>query len=78
MITKKKAYGKMMIDLDSPAGNAFNLIKIARSLSIRLGLDNKKIEEEMIQSDYVHLVKTFDRYFGQHVIIQTSSALEHY
>lgn len=78
MITTKKAYGKMMIDLDGPEGNAFNLIGIARNLSKRLRLDSQKIESEMIQGDYVHLVKTFDRYFGQHVILQTSLDLEHY
>ena len=78
MITKKKAYGKMMIDLDGPEGNAFNLIGVARNLSKRLRLDSQKIESEMIQGDYVHLVKTFDRYFGQHVILQTSLDLEHY
>ena len=78
MITTKKAYGKMKIDLDGPEGNAFNLIGIARNLSKRLRLDSQKIESEMIQSDYVHLVKTFDRYFGNHVILQTSLDLEHY
>lgn len=76
MITKKKAYGKMTIDLDGPEGNAFNLLGVARGLSKRLHLDNKKIETEMIQSDYVHLVKTFDRYFGNYVVLQTSLDLE--
>lgn len=77
MITKKKAYGKMMIDLDGPEGNAFNLIAVARGLCKRLGIDNKKIETEMIQGDYTNLVKTFDRYFGNYVILQTSSDIEH-
>lgn len=56
------------IDLDSPQGNAFYLIGLAKKLSKSMNLNFPKIEGEMTSSDYENLIKVFDNYFG-HVVI---------
>lgn len=58
---------KMIIDLQGPNGNAYVLLSHARALGKVLGFDAdqlKSVSQEMRQKDYVHLVKTFDKYFG--------------
>jgi hypothetical protein len=67
---KKQRKGRQIIDLTGPKGNAFCLIGIARSLANRLGLDTDEIIDEMEESDYEHLVQTFDKYFGDFVILE--------
>jgi len=58
------------IDLTCADGNAFCLLGNARKLAKELGLDGKTISEEMISGDYEHLVSTFDKYFGDYVILE--------
>jgi hypothetical protein len=68
MIKSKKQTG-IEIDLTGPDGNAFVLIGKAGNLAKQLGLDKAKIQAEMMQGDYEHLVKVFDKHFGQFVTL---------
>lgn len=68
MIKSKKQTG-IEIDLTGPDGNAFVLIGKAGNLAKQLGLDKAKIQAEMMQGDYDHLVKVFDKHFGQFVTL---------
>ena len=60
---------KMRLDLTGPDGNAFVLLAHASTLAQQLGLDEQKIRDEMKAGDYEHLVQTFDRYFGDYVVL---------
>ncbi len=68
MIKSKKETG-IVIDLTGPDGNAFVLIGKAGNLSKQLGLDKGAIQAEMMQGDYDHLVKVFDKHFGDFVTL---------
>ena len=71
MIRKKqKTYGPIVIDLTGPDGNAFVLLGYAKQFAKQLELDGDKIVDEMTQSDYEHLVETFDKYFGEFIILE--------
>ena len=74
MIRKKEEnYGPYVIDLTGPQGNAFVLLGYAKQFARQLKFDNElkdKIIDEMTQSDYEHLVETFDKYFGEFVILE--------
>ena len=70
MVIRAKRNTTMVIDLTGPDGNAFCLLGNARRLAKDLGLDGKAISEEMITGDYEHLVSTFDKYFGDYVILE--------
>ena len=69
MILKKEQTKGIEIDLTGPEGNAFFLIGTANRLSKQLGFDGKEIQTEMMGGDYEHLVNTFDKYFGDFVIL---------
>ena len=58
---------KPEIDLTGEEGNAFCLLAHAVSLSKQLGLNKNTVMREMQQGDYEHLVKVFDKYFGEYV-----------
>jgi hypothetical protein len=63
---------KVEINLKGPQGNAFYLISLADSLGKALGMDKfriKCIQDEMKLSDYEMLIQTFDKWFGDHVIL---------
>ena len=62
--------GPIVIDLTGPDGNAFALLGKATNLAKQLKFDEKKIIDEMTQGDYEHLLETFDRYFGDYVILE--------
>ena len=60
------------IDLNGPNGNAFVLLGLAKTLGRRLGMTHDKIEQiqdEMRLSTYELLILTFDKYFGEYVIL---------
>jgi len=59
------------INLDGVQGNANNLLATAMNLANQVGLDGDKIIVEMKSGDYINLVKTFDKYFGEFVILET-------
>ena len=69
MIKSKEQKLGIEIDLTGPDGNAFVLIGKAGSLARQLGLDSKVIQSEMMKGDYEHLVKTFDKHFGNFVTL---------
>jgi len=69
MIKEKKQTNGIEIDLTGPQGNAFYLLGTASNLAKQLGLDTDVILNEMKSSDYDHLVKTFDKYFGNFVTL---------
>ena len=65
-------YRKIEIDLKGPEGNAFKLIGLAGSLGTQLKMTKfriKCIQDEMMLSDYEMLIQTFDKWFGDHVIL---------
>ncbi len=69
MIKKKTPSASIEIDLTGPQGNAFFLLGTAQRLAKQLGLDGKTIQTEMMSGDYENLVKVFDSYFGDFVIL---------
>lgn len=60
----------MVIDLTGPQGNAFYLMGFASKNARKFGLDGSAILAEMKSGDYEHLVATFDKYFGEYVILE--------
>lgn len=74
MIKEKENKRLLTIDLDGPKGNAFALIGLANNLAKQLELNNiNDILKEMKNGDYVNLVKTFDKYFGMVVELETNN-----
>ena len=61
--------GGIEIDLTGPEGNAFVLIGLASKWAKQLGLDSKKIQEEMMSGDYENLIGVIEKYFGDYVIL---------
>jgi phage/plasmid primase-like uncharacterized protein len=59
-----------VIDLTGPQGNAFFLMGQAGQYALQLGLDGDAIITEMKSGNYENLVQVFDRYFGDHVILE--------
>jgi hypothetical protein len=57
------------IDLLGPDGNAFVLLGYAKNLSKQLGINYEKVKSEMTSGDYENLIKVFDNYFGEYVIL---------
>lgn len=73
---KKERVQSIMIDINGPDGNAYCLLGMAGHLSEELHWSKEKekqIQDEMTSSDYINLVKTFDKYFGDFVIIKTDN-----
>lgn len=68
MIKEKSQVNRVVeIDLTGTQGNAFYLLGTADNLAKQIGLDGKAIVAEMMESDYEHLVATFDKHFG-HIV----------
>ena len=67
---KVKNIGPIVIDLTGPEGNAFCLMGYANKFARQLGLDSKQIVNEMRSGDYENLLKVFDSYFGDYVILE--------
>jgi hypothetical protein len=70
MIRDKVKSDPVVIDLTGPDGNAFALMGYARSFSKQLGIDSDKVIGEMMSGDYENLLKVFDSYFGDFVILE--------
>lgn len=61
------------INIDGPAGNAFNLMATAKRMARDCGENGSKIVNEMKETgDYDMLVQTFLFYFGDHVDLVNS------
>jgi len=71
-IRKKSTTRKQVIDLTGPDGNAFVLMGIVKSTFRRSGAPElgEEIVKEMTAGDYEHLITTFDKYLGDHFILE--------
>jgi hypothetical protein len=69
MIKKKTKKSQIELDLTGPQGNAYVLIGTAMNLARQFGYDDEIIKEQMMSGDYENVVQTFDKYFGEHVIL---------
>jgi hypothetical protein len=69
MIKKKIKKTQIEMDLTGPQGNAYVLIGTAMNLARQFGYDDEMIKEQMMSGDYENVVETFDKYFGEHVIL---------
>lgn len=69
MIKKKTPSASIEIDLTGPQGNAFFLLGTAQRLAKQLGYNSNEIQTKMMSGDYENLVKVFDSYFGNFVIL---------
>ena len=70
---KQEHTGPIVVDLTGPDGNAFALIGLATRLVKQLGIDSHTInviKTKMMSGDYEHLLKVFDKYFGDFVILE--------
>ena len=61
---------EIVIDLTGPDGNAYALLAYANRFAKQLKLPSEKITSEMMKGDYEHLLQTFDKYFGDYVILE--------
>ena len=68
---RREMNSQIEIDLNGPEGNAFVLLAYADRLGKRIYGHEKTemILEEMRLSTYELLLITFDKYFGNHVIL---------
>mgnify|MGYP003146193465 FL=1 len=69
MIKKKIKKTQIEMDLTGPEGNVFMLIGTAMNLARQFGIDDEMIKEQMMSGDYENAVQTFDKHFGEHVIL---------
>lgn len=70
MIRNKQPDNKVVIDLTGPDGNAFALMAYADRFAKQLDLDSVTIKAEMREGDYENLIKVFDEWFGDFVILE--------
>ena len=62
-----------MINLDGPEGNALTLMAYAKRFAKDMGYaSDEAIINNMMAGDYNNLVKTFDHYFGNYVVLETT------
>ena len=67
---REKQEGPIVIDITGPEGNAFALMAYARRFARQLGIDSTKVIGEMMSGDYENLIKVFDGYFGDYVVLE--------
>ncbi len=70
MFRDKTLAREIVIDLTGPDGNAWSLLAYAHRPANQLNLPSEKITSEMKEGDYEHLLQTFDKYFGDYVILE--------
>ena len=69
---RRKTERKPVINLDGPDGNAFALMAYAKRFAKDMGyVSDEAILNNMRSGDYTNLVRTFDKYFGEYVILET-------
>ena len=74
MIRLRNDCGKTVINLDGPEGNAFQLLAYASRFAKDMGyVSDEAILRNMKSGDYTNLVRTFDKYFGEYVILETTN-----
>lgn len=63
--------GPIVIDLTGPDGNAFVLMALARKWAKQTGIVSPDtVVREMMAGDYENLIRVFDGYFGDFVILE--------
>ncbi len=73
MIRTAKPKREIVINLDGPDGNAFSLMAYAKRFAKDMGYaSDEVIINNMMAGDYNNLVKTFDHYFGNYVVLETT------
>ena len=75
-VVAKGRQGTSVIDLDGSQGNAFVLLGYANQTMKKSGFDKEmtdRILNEMKSSDYINLLRTFEKYFGSVYTLQTSN-----
>ena len=70
MIRDKKPQSEIVVDLTGPDGNAFVLMGMASKFARQLGIDKDEVINKMKSGDYENLIKVFDNYFGDFVILE--------
>jgi hypothetical protein len=70
MIRAKQIAENVVIDLTGPDGNAFCLMGYAKKFARQLDLNGNQIIKEMQSGNYENLVATFEKYFGDYVILE--------
>ena len=70
MIRDKKYQSEIVIDLTGPDGNAYALLAYAKRFAQQFDLDFNQIKDEMTSGDYENLIRVFDDYFGEIVILE--------
>ena len=76
MIRAAKSKREIVINLDGPDGNVFSLMSNAKRLAREVGYRDSHVDiiiEKMMSGDYANAVKTFDKYFGKYVILETTN-----
>ena len=74
MIRWRNDVDKLVINLDGPDGNAFQLMAYASRFAKDMGyVSDEAILNLMMDGDYTNLVRTFDKYFGEFVILETTN-----
>jgi hypothetical protein len=75
MIRMKQKFGLPVIDLDGAEGYGWYLCSHAENFGKQLDYSPEvrtEIVEKMKSGSYANLVKTFDDYFGDYVILETN------
>jgi hypothetical protein len=70
--SKQETNQPIIIDLTGPDGNAFALMAYAKRFATQLCWKDKgsALIEDMMSSDYEHLLEVFDNAFGEFVILE--------
>ena len=73
---RKPTVAKNIINLDGPDGNANVLLGLASRLCSDIGYasdEKDSILTKMRSGDYKNLIKTFEKYFGSFVVLETTN-----
>ena len=73
MIRSKQEPAELVIDLTGPQGNAFFLLGQADVFAKQLKYSQEErdqLQAEMKSGDYENLIQTFDKHFGNFVILE--------
>ena len=62
--SRSKIPSDILIDLTGPDGNAYALMGYATRFTKQMGMDPKPIIDDMMSSDYEHLLDVFEEQFG--------------
>ena len=58
---------RIVVDLEKPEGESFELLRLAKQLAECLGKNADEIQQEMMASDRLYLIEIFRREFRDYV-----------